>query len=208
MDFSKSFQVSGDYKDHHQAPLQWESLQFADIVFVDKTHPEAHPLVYQLKDNKASIDEMLALCKSHPISFSREAFVLIGEGVMIDKKKKQILLGNKNTIAYEHLVVVSGTKPLQSFDDEELAAALQTLTDGLRVKSKIASSFISPARLKSTHIPSFRSFDSTSDKQKIAICRSHHNIDRVVHPYITGIKSKAISFGLSALSKRLYEVQL
>lgn len=206
MDLSKAFQISVDYKDR-RTPTNWEMLQFAEVVFVDKTHPANKPLLYQLSDPKLSLEQILNICKTNSLSFSREAFLLVGEILSIDKKKKHILLSNKSTVAYNHLVIASGKKPVLSFQDEELAAALQALTDALRVKPKIPASF--PAEVKKpSNLVSHKKKETTfavSDKSEVS--QDKENIERIVHPYIVAGEQKFNSFGLDALNSRFYEVQ-
>lgn len=205
MELSKTFQVSADYKDCRNT-VNWETLQFAEIIFVDKTHSLNRPLLYQLNEHKLSIDQLLNICKSASLSFSRDAFVLVGEVLHIDKKKKQISLNNKNIIAYTHLVIASGKKPVLSFQNEELAPALQALTDALRVKPKIPASL--PTYLKSSSIlncpqrePTFAAIDQSLASQ------DNHTIGKVVHPHIIAVEPNLNPQDLDRHNSRFYEVQ-
>ncbi|HEV8051212.1 MAG TPA: hypothetical protein VGP47_01870, partial [Parachlamydiaceae bacterium] len=139
MEVSKAFRISTDYKDG--TTPNWETLLFVEVIFVDNTHPSSRPLLYQLSDHKLTLEQILNISKSGTQAFSRETFVLVGEILSIDKKKKQVSLSNNNIVAYNHLVIASGKKPVLSFKDNELSAALQALTDALRVKPKIPASF-------------------------------------------------------------------
>lgn len=204
MDLYKTLQISTDYKDHKEA-LNWERLLFAPIILVDKTR-QASPLIYQLSDQKFPCEQILNLSKNQSLNFSRNAFIFIGEALVIDKKMKKILLCNKNSVEYDHLIIASGKKTLLAFQDEELIAALQALNDALRMKSKIPASF--PPSVKSPS-PFF------SSKKESTFAASDHSIlsqgeqlvKRLVHPYIMKAMPKFDSFSLDAFNNRFYEVQ-
>lgn len=204
MEVFKIYQINTDYKDA-KGPPNWEMWLSAEIVFVDKTHGRAS-LVYQLKDCYLPIEKTLEFCKMHPTEFAKDGFLLLGQEVSFDKKKKQILLDSRNTVSYNHLVVVSGKRPLLSLENEELIAALQALNDALKVKPKIPSSFAST--IKTT---------VASKGQSAPLRKQYHNphlqahapskeIDQIVQPNFT--TPPVISVELNAMNKRLYEVQL
>ncbi len=198
MDISKAQSISGDYRDRRSS-TNWESLIFAEVVFLDKTHASAKPRLYQLKDSALS-DSPPPLINSNAFSFSGEAFVLLGEMTTIDKKKKQIQLSNKNTVSYQYLVIVSGSKPILTFQEPEFAVGLQTLVDALRVKTKIP--------------PSFPMLDRNPFQKNTAKCCAAPQkdifpyIEKFVQPNADSAGSISGSFDLNALNKRLYEIQL
>lgn len=200
MEFSRSFHISADYKDRGGTPT-WDSLQFAEVIFIDKTNPESRPLIYQLNDQKISIESLINAFNA-PV-FSRDSFILIGEALYIDKKKKQVSLTNKNIIAYNHLVIASGKKTVLSFQDDELVAALQTLTDALRVKPKIPGSF--PLLFKNfTHRAPHKNETRYAISEKP---ESESHVEKFVHPYILSGGSQFNPVSLQSL-KRLYEIQI
>ena len=207
LNVQKTYQISTDYKDRRNAP-NWESRQFAEVVFIDKTHLGPNPLVYQLKDTYSSLESILNACKFHPASFTKEAFVLLGESVSIEKKSKQILLTNNNIVNYSHLVIVSGKKPLLSFEDEELVVALQALGDAMRVKPKIPDSFANPAQRSSPFNPSFFHPNGLSVHEKSSSANEHakQNIEKLVHPFIASANPQDNTFELN--TQRFYEVQI
>lgn len=198
MDISKAFNVGGDYRDR-KAPVNWESRLFAEVVFLDKTNPDAKPQLYQLKDSEISHTPPLII-KANAISFSRDAFVLLGEVAIIDKKKKQILLTNKNTISYQYLVIVSGSKPILSYQDPEFGPGLKALVDALRMKPEIPTAL---ATAKKEHLKKAPHKNNPASQEDSAT-----PIGQVVHPQIASAGTKSISLDLNALNKRLYEVQL
>lgn len=199
MELSKTFSISTDYKDHKSAP-DWEMHSFAEVVFIDKSHPGAAPMLYQLKDNNLSIHGN-EVWKSTSFSFSRDTFFLVGEVISIDRKNKKILLSNRNTISYSYLVMASGSKPLFSLHETEFAAGLQALMDALKVKPKIPNSFaaylnpLNPAALESS-----RSSAPSSQEDS-------PTMDNVAHSSIASA-NKGKDFEFNSINKRLYEVQL
>ena len=204
MEISKAFHISTDYKDRR--PPHWESLQFAEVLFIDKTHSANRPMVYQLRDNKINIEQILDFYKLNGFSASKDDFILLGEVNFIDKQKKQISLIDNNVVAYHHLVIASGHKQLLSFHNHELGAALQALTHALRVKTKIPDSFpsyrkkhsaLNPRKKEITFAKSDKSIESPEEL----------NIERIVQPYILDIKPKHRSSNLHSHHSRFYEVQ-
>lgn len=194
MEISKSLNINSDYRDR-RAPVNWDMLLFAEVVFLDKTNDLVKPNLYQLKDTAIMQNPPLVI-DSSAINFSRDAFVLLGDVVAIDKKKKHVLLSNRNTVAYTYLVIVSGSKPMISHEIE-FGPGLQALVDALRVKSKVPTTFSSnkqhaPAASKNQHSP-------TEDNPQI---------EKVVHPHIASAGAKAIATDLNAAHKRLYEVHI
>lgn len=204
MELSKSFHINTDYKDRR--PPNWETLQFAEVIFIDKTHSENHPMLYQLRDNKLDLEQILNFYKFSKVMFSKDDFVLVGEVNFIDKQKKQISLTNNNTIAYNHLVIASGNKQLLSFHNHELGAALQALTHALRVKPKIPDSF--PTYLKKHSALNPRKKETTFAKgNKSQDSSVENSIKKIVQPYILNLIPKLRSSSLHAHNRRFYEVQ-
>lgn len=202
MELFKAYQISADYKDPRGSP-NWESRVHAEILFIDRTNQGASHQVYILKDSYLPLESAIEFCKNHPTQFSRDGFVLMGDELTLDRKKKQIILNNKKTISYNHLLVISGTKNLISFENEELLAALQALSDALRVKPKIPSSFAtSPYGLRPVQEPHLSLFDRQSQHEN----QSMQNIDKLVQPSFT--VPHGLYYELNTLNKRLYEVQL
>lgn len=200
MDLSKAFSISTDYKDRKCTP-DWEMHSFSEIVFIDKPHSGAAPLLYQLKDPTLSLRDA-DYWKSSSFSFSRDTFFLVGEIASIDRKHKKIYLANRNSVSYNYLVMASGSKPLLSITEIEFAAGLQALIDALKVKPKIPNSFAAyinsanPAALESSRSTNSSSTDSSPD-----------NTGNVAQSSIASA-NKGKEFEFNSINKRLYEVQL
>lgn len=190
MDLSKAFTISTDYKDRRVSP-DWEAHSFSEIVFIDKEHPVATPLLYQLKDPTASLENLF-----WNASAPSDIFFLVGEVTSIDRKSKKVLLANRNSISYRYLVMASGSKPMFSIREIEFAAGLQALFDAVKVKPKIPSSFAvyfnpeNPAAVENARSPTEPS----------------HMVS-VAHPTIASA-NKNTRLDLHSINKRLYEVQL
>ena len=208
MDFSKVFQISSDYKDRI-IPPSLDSRLFAEVVFIDKTHPSVPQKAYQLQDSYVPKGEWASTTDYNSTPLTEEAFFSLGEIVSIDRHKKQIVLKNQNTISYNHLVIVSGKKPLLSFDNEELITAIQALNDALRVKPKIPSSF-APSIDRPTPIGLISTPMHATVSQKEMTCGSSipKHIQDIVKPLIADSINHDVAFELDILNKRLYEVQL
>ena len=205
MELSRSFQISTDYKDHRNA-VNWEIFQVAEVIFVDRTHPTNRPLLYLLSDHHLSLDQLLDQCKSQTFGFSRDSFILLGEILSVDKKKKQISMTNKNIVAYNHLVIASGKKPFLSLQDEELTAALQALSDALRFKNTVPFSFPTSLKNPSKLIPSKK--ETTFAVSAKAAVLEERIIEKAFQPYI---KPPAAEFNAChpySFGNRFYEVQI
>ncbi len=122
MDVNKVYIV--DFKDM-KSPAK-DTTIFAEIVLIDRTHPAVQPLLYQLNSDSPSHD--ISHFQNHLISLTRDAFQEVGPVDSIDRKHKQILLANKNTVNYKYLIIASG-------NNNTLSSGLQTLIDALKVKS-------------------------------------------------------------------------
>jgi len=194
MEISKNLQIGVNYKDRGSL-LNWEGLRFAEIVVIDKTHPSSYPLLYLLNDDKFTQEDLFHLARNKSFSFAKDHFLMVGKVLSIDKSKKHILLTDNNIIAYKLLVIAAGKKQVL-LQETELAAALYTLNNTLRVKPKIPSSF--PDTVKKT---------SSTPSKKPAITlktKPSHPIKHLAHPHTTDKRHK--SFDLDALDSRIYEV--
>lgn len=202
------FQISTDYKDR-RSPPGWGTRLFAEILFIDKTHPTASAQVYQLRDLYIPSKDSIDIAKFNLTPNSREAFLLLGEMAESDRKKKEIILKDQRVVSYNHLVVISGRKPLLTFEDEELASALQALNDALRVKPKIPSSFATPFNKGSAQDKPCP-FTPAPSTEKLAAsnCPSSKHFEHVAHSCISGALPQSMTFELDIINRRLYEVQL
>jgi hypothetical protein len=103
-------------------------------------------------------------------------------------------------------VIASGKKPALSFKDHELSAALQALTDALRVKPKIPASF--PACLKNPSALTAAKNEFLALNDKVAPGADDQNIEKIVQPHILDLERKFKSSGWNPLNNRFYEVQI
>lgn len=193
----KSFNIGTNYKER-QTPLSWEVRQFAEVVFVDKTHESAAPTLYQLKEHTINLEE-LAQWKTNAAFFPKESFLMIGEITSIDKKRKQIFLTNQNVVGYRYLVIASGSNPVVTVYGDEFTAGINALIDALRLKAKIPSSFANPAKIAEKAV---------SPSQEMAAETDEEQLDKIVQPSIHSATAPAQGLELNSINKRLYEVQL
>jgi NADH dehydrogenase FAD-containing subunit len=120
---------------------------FADIILIDKTQDSVNPSLYQIrKDTINENDDYLALKRNGYFSIDRNAFMITGTVVLIDKKKKIITLSNENTVSYNHLILANGIHPPPDgcVHDEEFVAGLHALLEALRVRKNLPEYLRSP----------------------------------------------------------------
>lgn len=199
MDLSKAFIIGVDFKDQKTGP-QWEQRFFAEIILIDKTHSSLTPLVYQLKDTAIPFHEHLPYFKKGLPSPSRDAFVFLGDVLIVDKKKKEIHLKSNNIVAYNYLIIATGTKPTVygATQEEEFTAGLQTLLDAIRVKEKIPSAFVSQVMNSAKLTQIFCSEPSSILAKK--------ELEKIIHPFLNSANSPRVD--LATINKRLYQVQI
>ena len=202
------FHIDVDYKDRQQSP-NWEARLFADIIFIDKTLPDSSTFVYQMKDIAHSLEESIKLCKGSRKVSSKESFLLLGECASMDRKKKQIILKNQNTISYNYLIIVSGRKLLLAFENSELSAALQALHEALQVKFKVVSNFSYDENCH-TYPKSIKNCESLKNykERKNPTSKSSKNVHELAHPFISSSIFKEGSSELMMMKQRLYQLQL
>lgn len=132
-----------------------------DIILLDKTnHHLFQPLLYQVATAALSPGEI-----AYPI---REIFrkqkntmVIMGEATSIDKEKKQVILANGDSIHYDYLVVAAGARHSYFGNDawESYAPGLKTISDALKIRERILSSFEKAERIDSiTEAAKFMNF--------------------------------------------------
>ena len=174
---------------------------FAEVVLLDKTNESVSPLLFQLKKEALYGNDDLATISKEMISMHRDAFMMVGEVVEVDKKKKTIFLSNNNTVTYTHLIVAVGTKHSFSESDynKEFSDGLQTLIDALRVK-KIPTNFETLALMDADRrTPRVSSFEPTQGLFSL-------DIQRLVSHKILKEKGNSFALSLNGIDKRLYEV--
>lgn len=201
MDLSRPFSINVDYRDRSSPPA-WELRIFADVVLIDKTHDALHPLVYQLKDSMLPLEATPSDLSSVIHKLPHEAFTCLGKAICVDKKKKQILLDTNSTVAYNYLIVVSGSKPIHSGNEEEFSAGVQTLVAALRVKKRMSLSLA--AHLAGKRTPARPSSKDTSSPHLSSKCA----VGKPMPPHLSPMRANKMGINLNLLNKRLYEVFL
>lgn len=200
MDVVKNASIEGTFRNLNQ-PQNWEMLLFAKVVFLDKTHANNHPMLYQLKDS--IIGDSTHFLLTEPINIlPNDAFVQLGDVVELDKKKKHALLSNKNTVAYEHLVIVSGTKPLHSCNDPELSAGLQALIDALKMKPNLSFATNNTHQNSAVHGHEGKPQNIMTKNSKAP------SVEKFVLNAPLKTRATSSQIDLEAHQSRLYEIQL
>lgn len=173
----------------------------AKVVLIDKTGSNSQQC-YVLK-NESSFDENdIENFKKGFHDFVQEDFLLIGEVLNIDKVSKSVVLKDKNSISYDHLIIASGSH--YSLLSYEFLAGVQTLVDAIRVRKKIPSAFAEGIKPFPTQ--------SQPGKKKMKSSKTNKN-DLNFPKKIENLQSKKINRSQESANslshtKRLYEVQI
>jgi hypothetical protein len=177
---------------------------FADILLIDKTQDTLKPLLYQIKkDALLETDDFTTLKRNGYFSIDRNAFMMIGTVVEIDKKNKMIHLCSEDTVSYNHLILASGIHPppFGCVKDEEFVAGLHALLEALKVRKNLPEYLLSPEIHELTakfRLPIKLSIAEDADIQSI--------ITKIIQPKIA-TKTPDDPNTISNISdKRLYEV--
>jgi NADH dehydrogenase len=114
-----------------------------DLVLIDKSnHHLFQPLLYQVATATLSPTEII-----YPIREifrkQKNAHVVMGQVVSIEKAEKKITLTNGEKIGYDFLVIAPGSRHSYFGQDqwESFAPGLKTLSDALKIREKILLSF-------------------------------------------------------------------
>lgn len=171
----------------------------ADVIVIDKTTSEVQPIAYMLKNDQILEEEDFEAIKNGCLLYDRDAFILLGEVLTIDKKKKYIVMVNQNTLTYKKLIIAAGKQnALLSY---EFLAGVQTLVDALRVRSKIPSSFANLLEMEQKKLPP--SHVSQENKDPFP-----KRVETISHTNITIHHFENHNSSLTDATKRLYEVQI
>lgn len=178
---------------------------FAEVVLIDKTSDGITPQAYQLKKEAVAGNSDLSTLSRDVIAIHPNAFMIMGDVLSIDKKKKMIYLSNGNAVSYNHLIVASGKQNSNPSEQcKEFADGLQALIDGLRLK-KIPNSVMGVTSPYSTRgqgkTPKFASIDLSEPHA------AKHIKDLVTHRILQE-GGYQFSLSLNGSDKRLYEVML
>jgi NADH:ubiquinone reductase (H+-translocating) len=114
-----------------------------DVTVIDRTnHHLFTPLLYQVATAGLSAPSISAPIR-HILSNQRNATVLLGEASGVDVQKKSILLEDGEAIAYDRLIVATGTVNNYFGHDgwAEHAPALKTLDDAMEIRRRVLLAF-------------------------------------------------------------------
>jgi len=133
-------------------------LQFAkglkntdfEVVIIDKSnHHLFQPLLYQVATAAISPGEI-----GYPIreifSSAKNITTLMGEVIEFKPKNNKVVLGNGETISYDHLVIAIGARHSYFGNSqwENFAPGLKNLSDALRIRDQVLISFEKAERVK------------------------------------------------------------
>lgn len=120
-----------------------------DITLIDKSnHHLFQPLLYQVATAALSPAE-IAYPLREIFSKHKNTTVIMGDVQAICKEKKEIVLGNGDTINYDYLVIATGARHSYFGSDqwEPLAPGLKTIGDALKIRRHILMSFEKAERI-------------------------------------------------------------
>jgi len=177
---------------------------FADIVLMNKDIDGVHPLLFELKKN--ALDPNHLIDEPNPrFHLPADAFLMIGDVISINKKKKQILIKDKNdlihekTVTYKHLIISSKTRQGHSCEQNEFEAAIHALLEAQRVRKNIIETLCGENQ-KPTAKELLKKLLSRAKKQE------HNSLDRLGQPKFAPEESANSSILIP--EKRLFEFQL
>jgi NADH:ubiquinone reductase (H+-translocating) len=114
-----------------------------EVTVIDRTnHHLFTPLLYQVATAGLSAPSISAPIR-HILSNQRNATVLLGEASGVDVQKKSILLEDGEAIAYDRLIVATGTVNNYFGHDgwAQHAPALKTLDDAMEIRRRVLLAF-------------------------------------------------------------------
>lgn len=114
-----------------------------DVYVIDRTnHHLFQPLLYQVATAALSPSEIAVPIREILSPYSNIS-VILGEVLSIDKDKKIIILKNGDDISYEYLIISLGARHSYFGHDEweKHASGLKNLSDALRIRETILTSF-------------------------------------------------------------------
>lgn len=119
-----------------------------ELTVLDRTnHHLFTPLLYQVATAGLSAPAIAAPIR-HILAKQRNATVLLGEATSIDVHNKKIILEEKSELAYDRLIVATGTTHSYFGNDSwaPYAPGLKTLDDAFEIRSRILLAFESAER--------------------------------------------------------------
>ena len=118
---------------------------------IDKTnHHLFQPLLYEVASAALSPGE-IAIPIREILRQQENATVMMGEIVQVDKKARQLFLGNGERVDYDYLILAVGARHSYFGNDawEKFAPGLKTIKDALTIREEILLSFEKAERLDS-----------------------------------------------------------
>ncbi|MBV9404555.1 MAG: NAD(P)/FAD-dependent oxidoreductase [Acidobacteriaceae bacterium] len=115
----------------------------ADVTLIDKRNFHLfQPLLYQVATGSLSPGEIAAPLRS-VLSEQKNTRVLLGEAVDIDPNAKEVLLRDGARLAYDSLIVATGSQSTYFGHDEwrEWAPALKSVEDATAIRHKLLVAF-------------------------------------------------------------------
>jgi NADH:quinone reductase (non-electrogenic) len=123
----------------------------AEVVVLDKTnHHLFQPLLYQVASAALSPGDIARPIRE-VLQKQKNAVVLMGEVVSIDKEGRQVKLANGDLISYDYLIVAAGARHAYFGHDEwePFAPGLKTLNDAIGIRERLLMSFEKAERCES-----------------------------------------------------------
>ena len=122
-----------------------------DITLIDKrNHHLFQPLLYQVATATLSPRD---ICVAFREIFAKQTntTVIMGEVTQINKEAKEVILGNGDTFSYDYLAIAIGSKHSYFGHDnwEAFAPGIKTVTDALKIREHILTSFEKAERMDS-----------------------------------------------------------
>lgn len=122
-----------------------------DLTLIDKSnHHLFQPLLYQVATAALSPAE-IAYPLREIFSKHKNTTVIMGDVQTIRKDKKEVVLGNGDTLSYDYLVIATGARHSYFGNDqwEPFAPGLKTINDALKIRGHVLMSFEKAERIES-----------------------------------------------------------
>jgi NADH dehydrogenase len=122
-----------------------------DILLIDKSnHHLFQPLLYQVATATLSPRD-ISVAFREICAKQDNTSVIMGEVVEIKKEEKKVILGNGDTFDYDYLAICVGSRHSYFGHDEweKYAPGIKTITDALKIREHILTSFEKAERLDS-----------------------------------------------------------
>lgn len=206
MEFNNQVFIIGvNLRDLHRLPSSQHI--FVDVIVIDKSNDILNPLVYQLhSDALSQQDNSSAFYHSNFLKLEDNAFIMIGEVLVIDKTRKMVHLTNQMSVSYKHLIIASGIKNTLhgAAQEEEFSVGVHALWEALRIRNNIKDSMIVPEL----------SLGFSRKKLHSKACHKSGReppslkIQALIPPDLNKAHEKSLEMILGGHEKRLYELQL